>query len=116
MESYRHRAGTLWDALWEDMHEGLAALKLFRPAENASGHVVIATAINIVQLMSWVRGEAPDQTRTSPFKKVMKLAALDGLFDLPSSVLLVINPGCDEKMQPAYVQLEDLLDIGAAIS
>ncbi len=24
MESYRHRAGTLWNALWEDMHVGTA--------------------------------------------------------------------------------------------
>jgi hypothetical protein len=39
------------------------------------GHVAVATAINVIQLMSWLRGEAPEQTRTSPFKQVMKQAA-----------------------------------------
>jgi len=39
------------------------------------GHVAIAAAINVIQLMSWLRGEAPEQTRTSAFKQVMKQAA-----------------------------------------
>ncbi len=39
------------------------------------GHVAVAAAINVIQLMSWLRGEAPEQTRTSPFKRVMKQAA-----------------------------------------
>ncbi len=38
-------------------------------------HVAIATAINVVQLTSWLPGEAPEQTRTSPFQQVMKQAA-----------------------------------------
>jgi hypothetical protein len=38
-------------------------------------HVAIATAINVVHLTSWLPGEAPEQTRTSPFKHVMKQAA-----------------------------------------
>jgi hypothetical protein len=39
------------------------------------GHVAIATAMNALQLMRWLRGEAPEQTRISPFKQVMKQAA-----------------------------------------
>ena len=39
------------------------------------GHVAIAAAINVIQLMSWLRREALEQTRTSPFKRVMKEAA-----------------------------------------
>jgi hypothetical protein len=37
-------------------------------------HIATAAAMNVVQLTSWLRGEAPAQTRTSPFKKVMKQA------------------------------------------
>jgi len=36
------------------------------------GHVAVAAAVNVIQLMSWLRGEAPEQTRTSPFKRAMK--------------------------------------------
>jgi len=36
--------------------------------------VAIATGMNIVQLTNWLRGEAPAQIRTSPFKKVMQQA------------------------------------------
>jgi hypothetical protein len=39
------------------------------------GHVAEAFAIPVIQLMSWLRGEAPEQTRTSPFKQAMKQAA-----------------------------------------
>ena len=39
------------------------------------GHVAIAAAVNVIQLMSWLRGEMPEQTRISPFKRVMELAA-----------------------------------------
>jgi transposase len=38
-------------------------------------HVALATAINLIQLMSWLRGEMPEQTRISPFKRVMEQAA-----------------------------------------
>jgi hypothetical protein len=34
----------------------------------------ITTAINVVQLTRWLLGEAPEQTRTSAFKRVMKQA------------------------------------------
>jgi hypothetical protein len=39
------------------------------------GHVAIAAAVNLIQLMRWLRGEAPEQTRTSAFKRVMEQAA-----------------------------------------
>jgi transposase len=39
------------------------------------GHVALAAAVNLIQLMSWLRGEAPEQTRTSAFKRVMEQAA-----------------------------------------
>jgi hypothetical protein len=39
------------------------------------GHVAIATAVNVVQLVSWLRDEVPAQTRLSPFKQLMKQAA-----------------------------------------
>jgi hypothetical protein len=35
------------------------------------GHVAIAAAINVIQLMSFLRGEAPEQIRTSAFKRAM---------------------------------------------
>jgi hypothetical protein len=38
------------------------------------GHVAIATTFNSVQLASWLRGEVPAQTRTPPFKQLMKQA------------------------------------------
>jgi hypothetical protein len=31
--------------------------------------------MNMVQLTHWLRGEAPEQTRISPFKLLMKQAA-----------------------------------------
>ena len=39
------------------------------------GHVALAAAVNILQLTSFLRGEAPEQTRCSPFKKLMQQAA-----------------------------------------
>jgi len=37
-------------------------------------HVAVAVAMNLVQLTHWLNGEEPEQTRLSPFKRVMKLA------------------------------------------
>lgn len=37
-------------------------------------HVAIAAAMNLVQLTHWLRGEAPESTRLSPFKQAMKPA------------------------------------------
>jgi transposase len=72
---YRHRAGI------EGIHsQAVRALGLRRSRsiglrKTHLGHVALAAAINGIQLMSWLRGERPEQTRTSPFKRVMELAA-----------------------------------------
>jgi transposase len=74
-QTYRHRAGI------EGTHsQAVRTLGLRRSRSSGLrkthlGHVAIAAAINVIQLMSWLRGEAPEQTRTSPFKRVMKEAA-----------------------------------------
>ena len=39
------------------------------------GQVALATAVNGVQLVSWLRGDVPAQTRIAPFKLLMKQAA-----------------------------------------
>ena len=57
------------DARWAC---GARALLVWRKTH--LGHLAIA-AVNVIQLMSWLRGEAPEQTRTSPFKRVMEQAA-----------------------------------------
>jgi transposase len=74
-DAYRHRAGI------EGTHsQAVRALGLRRSRyiglyKIHLGHVALAVAINVIQLMSWLRGERPEQTRTSPFKRVMELAA-----------------------------------------
>jgi transposase len=74
-ESYRHRAGIEGTHSRGTRTMGLRRSRYCGLQKTHLGHVAIATAINVVQLMSWLRGEAPAQTRTSPFKRVMKLAA-----------------------------------------
>lgn len=74
-DAYRHRAGI------EGLHsQGVRTLGFRRSryiglSKTHLGHVAIATAVNVIQLMSWLRGEAPEQTRTSAFKRVMEQAA-----------------------------------------
>jgi hypothetical protein len=36
--------------------------------------VALAAAVNLIQLVSFLRGEAPEYTRTSAFKRVMQQA------------------------------------------
>jgi len=73
-DTYRHRAGI------EGTHsQGVRAMGLRRSRyiglrKTHLGHVAVAAAVNVIQLMSWLRGEVPEQTRTSPFKRVMKPA------------------------------------------
>jgi transposase len=73
-EAYRHRAGI------EGTHsQGVRALGLRRSryiglAKTHLGHLAIAAAINVIQLTSFLRGEAPEQTRCSPFKRLMQAA------------------------------------------
>jgi transposase len=72
---YRHRAGI------EGTHsQGVRAMGLRRSRyiglrKTHLGHVAVATAVNVIQLMSWLRGEVPEQTRISPFKQLMQQAA-----------------------------------------
>ena len=47
--------------------------------------MTIATTINGVHLMSWLRGKAPAQKRTLPVKTVLKPAAEDEVFDCATS-------------------------------
>ena len=74
-EVYRHRAGI------EGTHsQAVRALGLRRSRylglhKTHLGHVALAAAINVILLMSWLRGERPEQTRASPFKRVMEQAA-----------------------------------------
>jgi len=74
-DAYRHRAGI------EGIHSqaaralGLRRSRYIGLRKTHLGHVALAVAINVIQLMSWLRGEAPEQTRTSPFKRVMEQAA-----------------------------------------
>jgi transposase len=73
-EAYRHRAGI------EGTHsQGVRAMGLRRSRyiglrKTHLGHVAVAAAVNVIQLMSYLRGEAPEQTRTSPFHRLMKPA------------------------------------------
>jgi transposase len=74
-DASRHRAGI------EGTHsQAVRALGLRRSRSiglhtTHLGHVAEAFAINLLQLMSWLRGEMPEQTRASPFKRVMGQAA-----------------------------------------
>ena len=74
-ETYRHRAGI------EGVHSqatrtmGLRRSRSIGLRKTHLGHVAIATAVNVVQLASWLRGDVSAQTRISPFKQLMKQAA-----------------------------------------
>jgi len=74
-ETYRHRAGIEGTHSQAVRAMGLRRSRSIGLRKTHLGHVAVATAINIIQLMSWLRGEAPEQTRTSPFKQVMEQAA-----------------------------------------
>jgi hypothetical protein len=74
-DTYRHRAGIEGTHSHGTRTMGLRRSRYFGLPKTHLGHVAVAAAINVVQLTSWLRGEAPAQTRTSPFKKVMKPAA-----------------------------------------
>jgi transposase len=74
-DTYRHRAGI------EGTHsQAVRTMDLRRSRyiglpKTHLGHVAIAAAVNLIQLMSWLRGEAPEQTRASAFKRIMEQAA-----------------------------------------
>jgi transposase len=74
-DTYRHRAG-IEGTHSQGVHTmGLRRSRYIGLPKTHLAHVAVATAINVAQLMSWLRGEAPAQTRTSPFKRVMGQAA-----------------------------------------
>jgi transposase len=73
-DTYRHRAGIEGTHSQGVRTMGLRRSRYFGLPKTHLAHVAIATAITIVQLTHWLRGEAPEQTRTSPFKQVMKQA------------------------------------------
>ncbi len=74
-DSYRHRAGIEGTHSQGVRTMGLRRSRYIGLRKTHLGHVAIATAVNVLQLMSWLRGEALEQTRTSAFKQVMKSAA-----------------------------------------
>jgi len=74
-EAYRHRAGIEGTHSQAVRTMGLRRSRYIGLRKTHLGHVAVAAAVNIIQLMSWLRGEAPEQTRTSAFKRVMEQAA-----------------------------------------
>jgi len=72
---YRHRAGIEGTHSQGVRTMGLRRSRYIGLRKTHLGHVAIATAVNVIQLMSWLRGDAPEQTRTSAFKRVMEQAA-----------------------------------------
>ena len=74
-DTYRHRAGIEGTHSQGVRSMGLRRSRYIGLRKTHLGHVAVAAAINVIQLMSWLRGEAPEQTRTSAFKQVMKQAA-----------------------------------------
>jgi len=73
-DTYRHRAGIEGTHSQGVRTMGLRRSRYIGLRKTHLGHVAVAAAVNVIQLMSWLRGEAPEQTRTSPFKRVMKQA------------------------------------------
>jgi transposase len=74
-DMYRHRAGIEGTHSQGVRARGLRRSRYIGLHKTHLGHVALAAAVNALQLMSWLRGEAPEQTRTSAFKRVMKQAA-----------------------------------------
>jgi transposase len=74
-DTYRHRAGIEGTHSQAVRTLGLRRSRYIGLRKTHLGHVAVAAAVNLIQLMSWLRGEAPEQTRTSAFKRVMEQAA-----------------------------------------
>ncbi len=73
-ETYRHRAGIEGTHSQAVRAMGLRRSRSIGLHKTHQGHVAVAAAIPLIQLISWLRGEAPEQTRTSAFKQVMEQA------------------------------------------
>lgn len=74
-EAYRHRAGIEGTHSQGVRTMGLRRSRYIGLRKTHLGHVAVAAAVNVIQLMSWLRGERPEQTRLSPFKRLMKPAS-----------------------------------------
>jgi transposase len=74
-DMYRQRAGIEGTHSQGGRTMGLRRSRYIGLRKTHLGHVAIATAVNVIQLMSFMRGEVPEQIRTSPFKQVMQQAA-----------------------------------------
>jgi transposase len=72
-QTYRHRAGIEGTHSQAVRAMGLRRSRYIGLRKTHLGHVAVAAAVTIIQLMSWLRGEAPEQTRTSAFKRVMQI-------------------------------------------
>jgi DDE family transposase len=71
----RHRAGIEGTHSQGVRTMGLRRSRYLGLPKTHLGHVAIAAAVNVIQLMSFLRGEAPEQSRTSAFKRIMQQAA-----------------------------------------
>lgn len=74
-DTYRHRAGIEGTHSQAVRTMGLRCSRYIGLHKTHLGHVAVAAAINLVRLTSFVRGDVPEQFRTSAFKRVMKQAA-----------------------------------------
>jgi transposase len=74
-DPYRHRAGIEGTHSQAVRVMGLRHSRYVGLRKTHLGHAALAAAINVIQLMSWLRGDAPEKTRTSPCKRVMQQAA-----------------------------------------
>jgi transposase len=74
-DTYRHRAGIEGTHSQAVRTMGLRRSRYIGLRKTHLGHIAIATAVNVIQLTSWLRGEMPEQTRISPFKRIMQQAA-----------------------------------------
>ncbi len=72
---YRHRAGIEGTHSQGVRTMGLRRSRYLGLRKTHLGHVAVAAAVNVIQLMSWLREDAPEQTRTSSFKRVMEQAS-----------------------------------------
>src|SRR2546425_9213520 len=73
-DTYRHRAGIEGTHSQAVRTMGLRRSRSIGLPKIHLGHVAIAAAVNLIHLMSWLRGEAPEQTRTFAFKRVIEQA------------------------------------------
>jgi transposase len=74
-ETYRHRAGIEGAHSQAVRAMGLRRSRYIGLRKTHLAHVAVAAAMNLVQLTHWLNGDAPEQTRVSPFKRVMKPAS-----------------------------------------